>query len=39
MPIFSEVATFYSKIPVEAPIFIKNKLYPDDLNDKLFPPV
>ena len=37
MPIFSKVSTFYSKIPVEAPIFIRNKLYPDDPNDKLFP--
>ena len=39
MPIFSEVATFFSKIPVEAQIFIRSKLYTDDLNDKLFPPV
>ena len=39
MPTFSKVSTFYSKIPVEAPIFIRNKLYPDDPNDKLFPSV
>ena len=37
MPIFSKVSNFYSKIPVEAPIFIRNKLYPSDPNDKLFP--
>ena len=39
MPTFSKVSTFYSKIPVEAPIFIRNKLYPDDPNNKFFPPV
>ena len=39
MPIFSKVSTLYSKIPVEATIFIRNKLYSDGPNDKLFPPV
>ena len=37
MPILLEFPTFYSKVPVEAPIFIRNKLYPDDPNHKLFP--
>ena len=37
MPILLEFSTFYSKVPVEAPVFIRNKLYPDDPNNKLFP--
>ena len=37
MPIFSKVSTFYFKIPVEATIVIRNKLYWNDSNDKLFP--
>ena len=37
MPIFSKVSTFYFKMPVVGTIFIRNKLYPDDPNDKLYP--
>ena len=37
IPIFSKVSTFYSKIHVETKIFIRNKLYWNDSNDKLFP--
>ena len=37
IPIFSKVPTFYSKIPAEALIFIRNKLYQDDPKDELFP--
>ena len=33
MLIFPKVSTFYSKIPVEAPIFTRNKLYQDDPSD------
>ena len=29
----SEVSTFNSKIPLEVPIFTRNKLYQDDSND------
>ena len=34
---FSKVSIFNSKMPVEAPIFTRNKLYQDDLNDELYP--
>ena len=33
----SKDSTFNSKIPVEAPIFTRNKLYQDDPNDLLYP--
>ena len=36
-PKFSKVSTFNSKIPVEAPIFTRNKLNQDDSNDELYP--
>ena len=33
----SKDSTFNSKMPVEAPIFTRNKLYQDDPNDLLYP--
>ena len=37
MPIFSKVFILYFETPIKTPIFIRNKLYPNDPNDKLFP--
>ena len=37
MAMLSKIFPFCSKIPIPVPIFIRNKSYPNDPTDELFP--